>query len=115
MSSENPIPPRPESKKVLSYAIPQTPAEPARRAFGNVWGNAAVGLAAFVGSCFVGPMIASDSGARSAWAYAALPCATLLLGIVAAFSPKYRGVLLGMLLILIGVPLLVLGICFMGK
>jgi hypothetical protein len=105
----------PEPAKPLEYRRPPDPWEraPARRAFGNTWGNVAVGFCVFLASCFIGPYLAKAVGATSGWAYTALPITTLAVGLVAALNPRYRGVFLGMLLIVIGVPLLILGICYL--
>lgn len=83
--------------------------------FGNIWGNIAVGLAAFIASCIIGPWLANAAHTSSGFPYFVLPLVTLSLGICSARSPRYRGVLLGMMLVVIGVPLLILGLCFFGK
>ena len=106
-------PPNDEPQKVLPYATPMQSTDPERKAFGNVWGNISVGLVAFLASCFVGPFLASSAKANSGWAYMAMPLATLALGATAACFPRYRGVLIGMLLVVIGVPLLIFGLCFL--
>jgi len=104
----------------LEYRRPPEPGEQPvmRRLFGSVAGNVAMGGVVFVCSCIIGAKIANAAGARTVWAYIALPIATLILGVAASFSARYRGVLAGLLTgmllvvgICIGVVLLIIGIC----
>jgi hypothetical protein len=102
-------------KPVLPYnAPPPFSDRSATRAFGSFGGNMAVGLGIFVASLVVGTTL----GVRLRNAGPVIvfgPAGVVLgVGIVAAFFPRYRGVLTGMLLvilILLGVLLLIIGIC----
>jgi len=109
-------PPSTKSTRPLEYRRPAEPWErPTRgRLFGNVWGNAAMGAVVFGFSCIIGAKMANIAGARDVWPYVSLPIATLALGVAATFSPRYRGLLTGMLLVVaicIGLALLLIGIC----
>ncbi len=109
----------PEPKRVLPYDTPARNGPERdwdgrpmrRRLFGNVAGNIAMGGVTFVASCFLAYFVAAALALHSFWSVAIIPLLTLLLGLFAAAFPRYRGILLGMLLVLIGVPLLIIGLC----
>ncbi len=106
-------PPKDESTPILPYATPRPANDPQRLAFGNVWGNLAVGMFALIGSCIVGPWLAMKAQANSLLLYLLLPMVTFLIGNLSALKPRYRGVLLGMMAVAIGVPLLIAGLCIL--
>ena len=104
--------PPPVPKKVLPYQS-LTPVEN-RRAFGSFGGNVAVGLGLFAASLVMGATLGMPLRNAGPWITLGPAGGVLLVGVVAAFFPRYRGVLTGMLLVLLiamGVVLLVIGIC----
>lgn len=100
-----------DPKPVLPYATPRPANDPQRLAFGNIWGNLTVGMFALIGSCIVGPWLVMKAHADSLLLYLLLPMVTFLIGSLSALRPRYRGVLLGMMMVAVGVPLLMVGLC----
>src|SRR3569623_1851499 len=97
-------------KKVLPYQTPPSPAAP--RAFGSFGGYMAVGLGLFVASLVMGATLGLRLRHAGPWTTFGPAGVVMTLGVVAAIFPRYRGVLTGMLLVVLlamGVVLLVIG------
>src|SRR4051812_7367087 len=118
MSEEQPKPPFDPPPPIPRRGLPYSEQRQAIvRAVGSVSGKIAVGFVTFAAPLGLGWVIMQQHPNTSGEVALAPAGLVLMLGVAAAFIPRYRGVLGGMLLvilILIGLVLLLIGICFMA-
>ena len=105
--------PTPVPKRVLPYEPPGSP-RPTDRNFDSFGNNFAIGIVLFVASLVLGATLGIRLRNASRWVTLGPPGVVLMMGVVAAFFRRHRGMLTGMLLVALiaaGVIMLIAGMC----